>query len=440
MGLGDTISMAAGFCVGAGVITLTGIAIGLTGRSVVLSYVLTALTFLVAVLPALIMCIVYPRRSGYYVYSKELLHPRVAGIYQCSYFLGRLTISMFGISFAEYLAYLIPGLDQKMCAILVLTLFYIINLMGTKAAAKVQTVLFYILVAGMVCYIGVGMTKVDLGAYFTNAGAFENDAPFFVNGFSGVWQAASLLVFAVGGCGVLVDFGDQIDNPSKNIPKVAIGVTLGVCLAYALLSMVSAGLLPYSEVAYKPLTNAAAAVFGKGSFMFAVFIIGTALMALVTTLNSSFQWYSNAMMRSCQDGWFPKAMAKTNRFGAPYIMMTVWYLFGLLPVLLDMPLNDISRMAVAMTIITWAIPTFALVNMPKRMPEAWNTSRFARMPRWSLWVICTLSFVIYVTQAISNLSNVNTTFKIVIVVYMVAAVAYCMLRKDYPGKELVQKK
>ena len=56
--------MATGFAIGSGVITLTGLAIGMTGRSVVLSYLLSGLMFMVAVIPYLIMAGVFPRRSA----------------------------------------------------------------------------------------------------------------------------------------------------------------------------------------------------------------------------------------------------------------------------------------------------------------------------------------------------------------------------------------
>ena len=177
--------------------------------------------------------------------------------------------------------------------VLVLTLFFVINLFGMKSAARAQNIMFYILVLSLGIFIVAGFLKLDVAAYFNLDG-------FFVDGFHGVWSAASLLVFAVGGAGVLVDFGNSVRNPAKVIPKVIVGVTVCVALAYALLSMVAAGVLPYDQVAFKPLTSAAAAVFGQGSGMYALFIVGGALLALATTLNSSFVWYSSAMQKGCE--------------------------------------------------------------------------------------------------------------------------------------------
>lgn len=438
LGLKDTISMATGFAVGSGVITMTGIAIGMTGRSVVVSYILSAVLFMLAVIPSLIVAAVYPVRSASYTYSTNLIHPRVGGFYMFIYFLGRLTIAVFSISFAQYLAALVD-INQTITAVTVLTLFYIVNMFGVKAAAKIQNIMFYVLVACLGAFIITGLFKVDFSAFFSNV-KFNNE-PFFQNGFDGVFSAASLLMFAVGGAGVLVDFGSVVKNPEKVIPKVVIWVTIGVTIAYALLGIVASGILPYGDVAYKPLTNSAAAVFGEGSFMYVLFICGGALLALTTTLNSSFVWYSNAMRKGCEDGWFPKALAKENKYGVPYRLVTLFYLFGLVPALLNIDITILSKVAVGLTTFMWMIPAFALVNLPKRMPEAWKNSKFAKMPEWSLWVLCIVSFVIYGSQSISNFKGNPMAANIIIIIYIVLSAAYVLLKKKIPGScEETQKK
>lgn len=438
LGLKDTISMATGFAVGSGVITMTGIAIGMTGRSVVVSYVLSAVLFMLAVIPSLIVAAVYPVRSASYTYSTDLIHTRVGGFYMFIYFLGRLTIAVFSISFAQYLAALVD-INQTITAVTVLTLFYIVNMFGVKAAAKIQNIMFYVLVACLGAFIITGLFKVDFSAFFSNV-KFNNE-PFFQDGFDGVFSAASLLMFAVGGAGVLVDFGSVVKNPEKVIPKVVIWVTIGVTIAYALLGIVASGILPYGDVAYEPLTNSAAAVFGEGSFMYVLFICGGALLALTTTLNSSFVWYSNAMRKGCEDGWFPKALAKENKYGVPYRLVTLFYLFGLVPALLNIDITILSKVAVGLTTFMWMIPAFALVNLPKRMPEAWKNSKFAKMPEWSLWVLCIVSFVIYGSQSISNFRGNSTAANIIIIIYIVLSAAYVLLKKKIPGScEETQKK
>lgn len=429
MGVFDTVSMAMGFAVGSGVITMTGVAIGITGRSVIISYVLTALTFLVAVIPTLIMGSVHPTRSASYIYSKELIHPKVGGFYMYVYFLGRLTIAIFGISIAQYLAALVPGVNQKVVAVVVLTLFYIINLFGAQAVAKAQNIMFFILIASLGIFIAAGLFKVDIAAYFAPEG-------FFIDGLSGVWEAAALLVFAVGGGGVLIDFGSTIRNPAKVIPPVVIGVTCFVAVAYALLSIVAAGILPYEAVAFKPLTSSAQAVFGNGSVLYILFVCGGALLALTTTLNSSFMWYTTAMLKGCRENWFPASWVAYNKHRVPYRLCTIFYIFGLVPALFGMDIAILSKTAVAMTTFMWMIPVFGLVNMPKRMPEEWQASRFAKMPKWSLWAISTVSFIIYGSQTWALLRGNPPVANIIIVVYLCIVLAYLALSKKHSAAQV----
>lgn len=425
LGVFDTISLTMGFTIGSGVITMTGVAIGMTGRSVLISYLLTAGTFLIAVIPALIMASVHPTRSASYTYSTELLHPKLGGLYMYVYFLGRFTIAIFGISTAQYLATLIPWFNQKFVAIAVLTFFYLINLIGVKAAAKVQNVMFYCLILSLGIFIVAGMMKVDISAYFRPEG-------FFINGFNGVWSAAALLVFAVGGGGVLIDFGSTIRNPAKVIPPVVIGVTIFVAIAYAFLSMVAAGLLPYELVAFQPLTAAAGSVFGRSSWLYVLFILGGALLALTTTLNSSFMWYSNAMIKGCMDGWLPKGLAKLNSTGVPYRLMTIFYLFGLIPTLLNIDITILCKAAVAFTTMMWMIPVFGLVNCPKRYAEEWKNSKFAKMPTWSLWFFSILSFIIYGSQSVSLLKGNPLLFNVIILVSLIVIFLYITVFKKNP--------
>ena len=211
----ETLTMATGFTIGSGIITLTGIGIGMTGRSVFIAFAVCAVLFLISFRPLFIMSSVLPRMSAAYSYSKELITKEAGGLYVYIYFFGRITIAIFGISIAQYLASLIPALNNpvgmKVVAAGVLTLFYIINLFGIKNAAIVQNVLFVILVFSLISFVIFGIGKVE-------SNFFEQKA-FFVNGFSGFYSAVSLLFFAVGGAYIITDFAPKSRNPEKVMTK-----------------------------------------------------------------------------------------------------------------------------------------------------------------------------------------------------------------------------
>lgn len=422
----DTLSMATGFAIGSGIITLTGLGIGMTGRSVFLAFPVCAVLFLISFRPIFMMSSVLPSMSAAYVYSKELLGKKVGGFYAYIYLFGRLTIAIFGISFAQYFASLFPfaasPLVQKLVAVSILSIFYIINLFGVKSAAKMQNIMFALLLTGLVSYVIFGMGKIQPD--------FFDKASFFTGGVSGFYTTVSLLFFAVSGAYIITDFAPQIKNASKVILKVILIVTTGVCLLYMLIGVVAAGSADIATVAWKPLSITAKIIFPNRIF-YAIFIIGGAMGALVTTLNSSFVWYSSSLINACRDGWLPQSWSKTNKYGAPYILMSVFYLFGLIPTLAGIDLTVISKVAVGMTILSSLIPMAGIINLPKQYPKQWSESKYTR--KYSpgrLKAVVLITYLIMSTQVVALFAGNPPMANVIIIAYAVIILIYLALKKD----------
>lgn len=423
----ETLTMATGFTIGSGIITLTGIGIGMTGRSVFVAFALCAVLFLISFRPLFIMSSVLPRMSAAYSYSKELITKEAGGLYVYIYFFGRITIAIFGISIAQYLASLIPALNNpvgmKVVAAGVLTLFYIINLFGIKNAAIVQNILFVILVFSLLSFVIFGIGKVE-------PDFFEQRA-FFVNGFSGFYSAVSLLFFAVGGAYIITDFAPKIKNPEKVTTKVIYIVTIGVTILYMFIGIVASGVIPQVEAAYQSLVVTARIVYPNNLF-FSIFIIGGALGALITTLNSSFVWYSSSLIQACKDGWLPKAWGKTNKYEVPYILTTIFYILGLVPALLGMDLTVVSKIAVGMTILSILIPMAGILKLPEKYPEEWKQSVYSkRYPKWRLRTMVVITYLIMSTQVYALLAGNPATANVIILLYILGTGLYLFFKSKY---------
>lgn len=410
----ETISLAVGFTIGSGIITQTGIGIGMTGRSIFLAFLVSAALFLISFRPIFMMSTLLPRTSAAYTYSKKLIHEDAGRLYAYVYFLGRMTIAIFGISFAQYLASMVPVLSgeaaQRLVALGVLTLFFAVNLLGVKAAAKLQNIMCVVLIAGILVFVVFGIGKVDYTTFFKEG--------FFTGGFGGFYSAVSLLYFAVGGAYIITDFAPKIRNASKVIVKVITGVTLVVCALYMLMGIVASGSVPVAEAAGKPLTVAAGAVLTNKA-LYGFFIIGACMGALITTLNSSFVWYSNSLIRACEDGCFPKRWAKVNKAGVPYNLMIIFYLFGAVPAALGMDLTVLSKMAIGLTILGTCIPMAGILKLPAKYPELWKNSKYAkRYPRWRLNVMVVITYAVLATQVYSLFAGNPLWANVIILVYM----------------------
>ena len=80
LGLFEGYSLGLGCIIGAGIFSMTGMAIGHTGSSAFIAYLLAAVVLSFGLLPHLIMCSTLPTTSASYTYA-GLINPKVGPIY-----------------------------------------------------------------------------------------------------------------------------------------------------------------------------------------------------------------------------------------------------------------------------------------------------------------------------------------------------------------------
>ena len=120
----DLFSMAVGQIIGVGIMTMTGIAIGFTGRSVNIAYIVAGLITIIAVIPQIYIGGTANFRGGQYSQIAVLSGQRMAGIYLYVQLFSCLAISMYTLSFADYFLSLFPGVNAKLICTIVLTFLF----------------------------------------------------------------------------------------------------------------------------------------------------------------------------------------------------------------------------------------------------------------------------------------------------------------------------
>lgn len=419
LGYSELVTIGIGMIIGSGVITLTGFGIGKTGTGIWLAYVLAGLLFLFSMLPTLIVGVTIPRTSYSYTVSKELMSPIAGGMFLMTFFIGRIIMAFFGVAFANYVASLVPGTNTLMVAVGVVTLFYICNLFGVKSATKVQKVLNGILILALGSFALFGVFKLEPDALST--------ARMFPNGAAGLLSAVVLVMFSMGGGLTLLEFGGQVENPQKTLPRAVLTVSAIAIVLFALVGLAGAGVLPQEQVANKPLTFAAQVIYQtKAGAIF--FVIGGALTAIATTINSSYLWYCNTMIKGVEDGWFPKVIARKNKYDAPYILLTIFYLIGIIPILLGADASFLSTVATGLALLFYLIPNFALIGLPSKYPEQWKASRFYIKNQLLVVVLTLFCSAIFVALIVYNFLSYSPTVLITIAVLLAVGFLYVLVR------------
>lgn len=417
IGLGEAMGISIGQIIGAGIMALTGIGIGLTGGSVPFAFVLASLLTIVTMMPTAIMGATIPTTGGLYRYTSRLLSPRMGFFYLLLFLIGQVTLAMYAISFAEYMQSLIPSIPFKLVALGLLTLLYVFNLIGVNVAAKIQGIMVIVLCVSLLAFIIGGFPKVNFDVF--------HGTSLFTGGIRGFLTATALLSFATGGAQVIAELGGEMKNPSRDIPLTIITTTIGVGVLYAFMSTIAVGVLPIDQVANKPLTDVAREVLSKPVFLF--FIIGGAMTALATTLNATLSWVTKGMLIACEDGWLPKKLGEVNeKYGTPHWLLTIFYIVGALPIITGLSLEFVSMLGTGLILFTNIIPVIASTQLPKKYPDLYQKSRFKISPR-GLKVLAIIATLFLGIQGYFLLSDLPRNVLIIVALYIIIAYLYCYI-------------
>ena len=417
LGFMDLMSIAVGQIIGAGVMVMSISALGMTGRSVNIAFMIAAVFTLFTMIPTVFVASVARFHGGIYSQYAVFIHPIFAGFQQYTTLLSSVGLGMFGLGLASYIGMLIPaiGQNQKMWAIIFMLIFFALNWFGTAWMAKVQGFMFYFLVAALVIFTVMGLPKANIGSYFGNE-LFGQ--PLFANGMSGLIEAASYLTYATGGAQVILAFSGEAKKPTTDIPKVIIIATLSVAFLYALLATVIGGVLPADQViAIGNLAPIADLIMPKPLYYF--FVIGGAGFALGTTLNSSIASSFPPMLRAARDGWFPGAFGKVNKHGVPYVWMFLRMILNIAVVASGFDTGVLGKWTLVIGNVINLVVVASVGRIDKLFPEQWEKSPY-HVNNTVKWMLLGGALFTTSVQAYMNLKGLTMGIIMLNVISMIA--------------------
>ncbi|WP_437272388.1 APC family permease [Staphylococcus succinus] len=410
LGLTDVMGIAIGQIIGAGVMSLTGIGIQMTGSGITPAFILSSIITLLTMFPIAILGSTLPTTGGMYQYTSRLLSPKIGIFWLLLFIFIQITLSLYALSFAQYLEGLFPSIPIRTAAFVLLTLLFIVNLVGVKSASIVGNLMVITLIIALSCFIIFGMPHVNFNVF--------TPASMLPDGFTGFFTAVGLVSFATGGAQVVAELGGEMKNPKRDIPIVIIVATIFVGLLYAFIASIAVGVLPIPEVSGRPLTSVAKEVLPTPVFIF--FMVGGAMFALATTLNSTFTWVTKSLLIAIQDGYLPKALGNVNkRFGTPHWLLFIFYIIGALPIIFGMSLNVVAQLGTGISLIVFAFPAIAVTQLPKKYPKAYQQSPF-NIPYPILLIIAVIAVIVLIYQSYLLISDLK-------LIYIIGTVTYIAL-------------
>lgn len=419
LGKTELFALAIGQVIGAGVITLIVPAIKMTGYSAWLAYFVAIIMGFIMVLPTLFVSSTLRLGGGNYSMLCDLAGPTISGIFAFAYLTQCLSLSLFGASAAAYLGDIIPALSGNVARILVggslLTFFFIINLLGVDIMAKIQKLMTWLLIAALVIFAIVGIAKMKLPIFDVN------DPNFLINGWGitftkgqisgGFTGAVLLFVYSCQGYYMTIAYGRDAKNAKRDIPIALLAAVPTLIILYVGVAMAGVGVMSVKEYgASTTLVFAAQRIFP--TWMFYAFIIGGPIMALLSTLNSSYAYNAITIGQSCDDGWLPTAFGRTNKHGARKNILIFMYILGMIPIIFGFSIVLITNMVQLIMSSFAFLNMAAYLNLPKKYPEAWKKARF-HIPNTIYYIICWVSMFFFIVVLWKSCLSMSPTLAII---------------------------
>lgn len=399
LGFWDLMAIAIGQIIGAGIMSSTGVAIGMTGTGVVLAFLLSPFLTIISIFPIAILSSVVPTTGGPYRYCSRLMGKIPGMVYLLLYTITcAIGVSQFALSFGMYFESIVPIFSQHTAAMIILTLFYIVNLRGVKTAAFLNKVMTVILFGGLLLFIGFGVPKVDISYVLNSKNLFMNGSFAFIS-------TLALLSSATAGAQYVAELGGEAKDAGRTIPKAMVISTFVAGIFYVFIALVASGVLPIEKVMNQPLTLVAKYTMPIATFY--IFVIGAALGSTATTLNSTLSCITKPLLVACDDEMLPKSMGTVSDKGVPYKLLTFYYLSGMIPLLLKYDISFITKFTTANSLLNKLMVCFALFVLATKFGDLLKYSTLKLSPLTckmmsiaGVIILCVLSYSLFMNLSL----------------------------------------
>ena len=325
----DVTNLVVGAIIGADIYVASSFGAAYLGPSSIVVWIVAGIIAVVIALCFAQCAALLPRVGGPYAYAKEAWGPFAGFIVGWSLWLAEwVSLAVFPVAFTRYLMFFIPNLEwhyQIMVKGLFVAFLAATNIVGVKAAGRINDVLTLVKLAPLIFFSGIGLLYMILHPTV----ALSNLSPFSPYGFSNFGGALVLIFWAYAGFEISTIPADEIKDPGRTIPRaIVLGISI-VTIFYLATNIVLFGVRPYNQLAndIAPLASATTTLLGTTSILALIggAIVGVgALISVAGSDESGMIGTSRLGYALAVDGLYPRIFAKVHpRFKTPFLAIII---------------------------------------------------------------------------------------------------------------------
>jgi len=412
--------------IGGSIFVLTGPAIGLAGSAVIIAFIINATITLFTAMAYAELGSAMPEAGGGYLWVREgLPRPNAFISGWMAWFAHIVAGSLYAVSFASFLNGLLVQFNlfkdvgsegtllilgviplDKVIAVASVAAFTYVNFKGTSETGKTGTIVTVIQLGLIFALIGAGLWTMH-----ANPGWTLNFSNFMPMGIAGIVAAMGLTFIAFEGYEVIVQTGEEVKNPKRNIPRAIFISLSAVVVLYCLIAFVSIGaIFPEGGIpSWKfigdqgelGISAAAELIIPYGAFI----VLGGGMISTLAALNATT--FSSARVAFAMGRHYNlphRFSAIHHRNKTPYIAIL---LSGLIMAVMasGLPLDQIAIAAGVIFLLLFTQVNLAAMNIRRiygdKLDYGFKTPFFPVIPIVGIFLKIGLAIYLLVTDPLS---------------------------------------
>ncbi len=418
LGIGGTLS-AANF-------VIIGEAAGMAGYAIVPIVVICGLLSLLTMFSYAELGTAIPLAGGEYTFSKVAYGGFTSFLTGWFEWLSNMFYTaLSAIGFAYVVSYLFPPINIPLTAVIVVIIFAIINLRGTKETATAETIITVIVLA-------------ILGVFVIGGWSFAQGNPVPQSaspiGILGIFAATAYLFELYLGAEAVAAAQAEVKNPGRNIPLAIVLSAVVLIALYTSVVVVAVGIDTPQVLSQQssPIAYVAEKALGPAGAI--LITIGLAIAGLAAT-NEAVLAQSRVLYAMSRDGYLPKSLCKIHkRYCTPHVAIIVGAIFTMIFAASGL-VNFVVYAVNLGFIIGFSIVNLSVVKLRKIAP---HLKRPFKVPLYPLTPIAGIIASIFLSLFIEP-SVLILGFELIIVgllVYYIRMVGHHRIRIAFGGISL----
>jgi len=315
--------IAIGGAIGTGLFLGSGLAIGLAGPSVIISYAIGALIALLLMGCLAEMTVAHPVTGSFGAYAEKYINPWAGFSVRYSYWFSLVcAIGTEVTAVAVYMKYWFPTVPAIVWIVLFAAVLMYVNATTVKLFGAVEYWFSLIKIAAIIGFIILAVYVIvgaDSGAAIGTQN-YTNDGGFFPNGVWGMWIAIFVSLFSYLSIEMIAVSAGEAKDPEKAVPIALRSAVVRLVLFYLLTLSLMLMIVPWgmAGIDKSPFVKVMEIVNIPGAAAIMNFVV---LVAALSAMNSQLYISTRMMFSLSRGGYAPKVLGKLNSKSVPSVAL-----------------------------------------------------------------------------------------------------------------------